>query len=526
MDEPLEKVEAKIESGIMAPTREGSLASDDEIRNLRHVSAPLPMRVCIRSPSLYAMGTASTNTSPKNYLQNGPNDLVPGAMDLGKSRATTVNLAFTVLVNILPLPTSILVDGCLGRYRALQIFTGIYAIGSTILFATSFPSEISSGIVIPGFVAGALLIVVGLGGVQASVQPFIADQYTEHEMRIRVTKRGERVVEDRELTIQYIYNLYYWMVNVGSLGSIATTLMEKHIGFWSAYLLDLCAVILCVFIVHVAKSRFVHPPVQGSKLPRAARCLWYAVRGGFKLNAALPQYQLETHGRVVPWDKEFIVELRDALSAFKICIGWPIFWVCMAEGAQVSISQAGQMETHGIPNDLIKSANPIAYVIFGLIVHKQLYPFLQKRKFIFRAVDWITLGFVIMSVAMAYSATVQAFIYRTGPCYSHPLECEASDSGKIPNRIHVLWQLPTFIIIALAEVFCWPTGSEYTYSHAPKSMKSILQACYIGTAGLGYLLGMALSPLARDPLLVVLWSVVAGLMFITACAFRVAFRKY
>lgn len=29
-------------------------------------------------------------------------------------------------------------------------------------------------------------------------------------MRIKVTKRGERVVEDRELTIQYIYNLYYW----------------------------------------------------------------------------------------------------------------------------------------------------------------------------------------------------------------------------------------------------------------------------------------------------------------------------
>jgi POT family proton-dependent oligopeptide transporter len=177
------------------------------------------------------------------------------------------------------------------------------------------------------------------------------------------------------------------------------------------------------------------------------------------------------------------------------------------------------MEIHGIPNDLIKSANPIAYVIFGLIVQKQLYPFLQKRKIVFHAVDRITLGFVIMSV-------VQAFIYRTGPSYSHPLACEASDSGQIPSRIHVLWRLPTFIIIALAEVFCWPTGSEYTYSHAPKSMKSVLQACYIGTAGLGYLLGMALSPLARDPLLVVLWSVVAGLMFITACPFRVAFRKY
>jgi POT family proton-dependent oligopeptide transporter len=184
------------------------------------------------------------------------------------------------------------------------------------------------------------------------------------------------------------------------------------------------------------------------------------------------------------------------------------------------------MESHGIPNDLIKSINPVAYVIFGIIIQKQLYPFLQKRKIAFSAVNRITLGFAIMAVAMAYSAVVQNAIYQAGPCYSYPLACDASQEGRIPNRVHVLLQLPTFVIIAIAEVFCWPTGSEYTYSHAPKSMKSILQACYIGTAALGYLLGMALSPLAKDPLLVVLWSLVAGMMFLTACLFRVAFRKY
>jgi POT family proton-dependent oligopeptide transporter len=46
------------------------------------------------------------------------------------------------------------------------------------------------------------------------------------------------------------------MVNVGSLGSVATTLMEKYIGFWSAYLLDLCAVAICVLVVQVARPKF------------------------------------------------------------------------------------------------------------------------------------------------------------------------------------------------------------------------------------------------------------------------------
>lgn len=90
-------------------------------------------------------------------------------------------------------------------------------------------------------------------------------------MRIKSLKNGRRVVVDRELTIQYIYNVYFWyaatidslassdhcrMVNVGSLGSVATTLMERYIGFWSAYLLDLCAVILCAVMVHLAGNKF------------------------------------------------------------------------------------------------------------------------------------------------------------------------------------------------------------------------------------------------------------------------------
>jgi POT family proton-dependent oligopeptide transporter len=49
-------------------------------------------------------------------------------MGLGKSHATTVNLAFTVAVNLLPLPASIMADGRLGRYKALQIFTGFESI--------------------------------------------------------------------------------------------------------------------------------------------------------------------------------------------------------------------------------------------------------------------------------------------------------------------------------------------------------------------------------------------------------------
>jgi POT family proton-dependent oligopeptide transporter len=36
------------------------------------------------------------------------------------------------------------------------------------------------------------------------------EQYTETIPKVKVLKNGEKVITDRELTIQYIYNVYYW----------------------------------------------------------------------------------------------------------------------------------------------------------------------------------------------------------------------------------------------------------------------------------------------------------------------------
>ncbi|PYI21917.1 hypothetical protein BO99DRAFT_480179 [Aspergillus violaceofuscus CBS 115571] len=506
-----------------------SAYSDDGLQHLLHVADSLPPRVWIAaSIAVFERFTyEGTQSIFQNYLQHSPSDSIPGALGLGESRATTVNLAFTVLVNILPLPISILVDGRLGRYLALQIFFVLYTLGSLTLFITSLPAMMRNGAAVPGFAVGAALIAIGLGGVLASLQPFIADQYTDPGGRIETRANGRRVVVDRDLTVQYIYSVYYWMTNLGAMGALATTMMERYVGFWSSYLLALCSVLVCLVIVQAARGIFVHPPPQRTVLPQAAQCLWYACRSGFNLEACDPQTQLTMHQRVVPWNEGFIAELRSGISAFKICMGWPIFWLCMSQASQQGISQAGTMQSHGIPNDVLKVSNPVAYILFGVLVQKILYPFLQRIGIMFNPVNRITLGFLIMSLAMTYFAILQAAIYHARPCYDHPLACAASNSdhGQIPNQIHILIQLPTYIIIALAEVFCWPTGAEYLYTHSPKSMKSVMQACYVGTLALGYGLGMALSPLAKDPYLVILWSIAAGLVFVCACVFWVAFRR-
>lgn len=51
------------------------------------------------------------------------------------------------------------------------------------------------------------------------------------------------------------------------------------------------------------------------KLVNALSC---AIKGGFDLNAATPRAQLEKHGRTVPWDDQYIEDLRQALQVCKV----------------------------------------------------------------------------------------------------------------------------------------------------------------------------------------------------------------
>jgi POT family proton-dependent oligopeptide transporter len=56
------------------------------------------------------------------------------------------------------------------------------------------------------------MIILGIGtaGVKATASPFIGDQYAETAPQVITTKKGERVIADRALTLQYIYNVSYW----------------------------------------------------------------------------------------------------------------------------------------------------------------------------------------------------------------------------------------------------------------------------------------------------------------------------
>ncbi|KAI0975666.1 POT family-domain-containing protein [Xylaria arbuscula] len=507
----------------------GRPATEYEIKTLRHVTDGIPLRVWLVALISAAERFTywSTQATWQNYIQHSPGDQIRGALGLGQAAGLTINSAFNVVIYILPIFIGPIADGRLGRYRTLQICTCFYLAGMFVLLGTSTPVAMRSGASLPGFIVALLLASIGLGGVQAVTTPLIADQYDETVARIAYKKNGEQVVIDRDMTIHYIYSIYYWLANAASLGAIPSTLLEKYFSFWSAYILTTSVLSLSVLVLWFGKPYFILSPPSGTVLPQAAQVIWIGATSKFNLDAALPENQLEC-GKQVAWNASFVKDIRQALMAVKICLAWPVLRLCVGVASSLSVVQAGQMQTIGIPNDLLTAFNSLALVIVGLAVETWLYPFLEKRWIRFFVMKRITLGLLFMALSMAYAALVQGLVYNAPPCYNFPLKCHGPDGSIItaPNRVNVLVQLPLYVLVAVSEVFAFVTGSAYTYQKAPHNMKSILQSFYAFMSGIGYLLAVAISPAAKDPNLVIIWSLVAGLTGATTIIFYACFRHY
>lgn len=426
-----------------------------------------------------------------------------------------------------PILGAVIADQYLGKYNMILHFAVIYICGLLILVTTALPVSIGNGAALGGLIAAMIVLGVGTGGIKSNVSPLIAEQYTNTKQKIKILKSGERVIVDPAVTIQRIYMIFYLCINIGSLSAIATTEMELHIDFWAAYLLPLCMFIVGFTAIVVGKKFYVQRPPRGSVIFHAFRAMWIGLTHKFNMDAAKPSYRDEFGGSyATPWDDQFILEIKRALVACKVFVFFPIYWLVYGQMITNFISQAGQMQLHGIPNDIMQNINPLSIIIFIPIMDRLVYPSLRKWGIPFRPITRITFGFFFASAAMVYAAIVQHLIYSSPPCYEAPLACSASNDGAEHNRIHVAVQTPAYLLIGISEIFASITGLEYAYTKAPASMKSFVMSMFLLTSAFGSALSIALSPTAEDPKLLWMYTGLAIATFIAGWVFWFLFRRY
>jgi dipeptide/tripeptide permease len=442
----------------------------------------------------------------QNYIANEYNDAngLPGALGLEQRGATAMTNFFQFWCYLTPLFGAIVADQYLGKYATIKWFSLVYMAGISILFVTSLPWAVKSGAAFPGLIVAMVVIGLGTGGIKSNVSPLIAEQIRSTKPFVKTLPSGKQAIVDPEVTVQRIYMVFYMCINIGSISAIATTMLELHVGFWSAYLLPL--IMFCVgYVVLVSgKKRYIIKPPQGGVIGNCFRALYIAARNGGSLDKAKASAQ--SHGQsksLVTWDDKFIDELKTALVACKVFLFFPIYWVCFSQMMNNFISQAGQMELHGLPNDILPNLDPITIILLIPLMDRLIYPFIRTRVHLpFTSTTRITIGFLTAAIAMLYAGVLQSVIYAAPPCYSRPSKCDAGliSAGKYtPNQIHVAWQTPAYVLVALSEILASITGLELAYAKAPENMKSFIMSLFLLTSAVGSALGILIAPFAKDP---------------------------
>jgi hypothetical protein len=207
------------------------------------------------------------------------------------------------------------------------------------------------------------------------------------------------------------------------------------------------------------------------------------------------------------------MHLADARSS----LAFVMFYVCVDQMQNNLISQTSRMDTNGAPNDLIPVLNQVGCIFLGPLIQGVLYPLLHRCRVYLTPVTRITIGFALVALSMLHATVVQVLIYRSPPCFDQTGNCG-------PGRVNVWIQAPLYFLISAGEIFAYVTALEYTYSHAPSSMKVVVQAMALLVGSIGSACAMALTPAARDPYLVIFYGSLTGGMAGTTLLFWMVFR--
>ncbi|KZT02811.1 PTR2-domain-containing protein [Laetiporus sulphureus 93-53] len=474
---------------------------------------------------------------PHSRTGAGYADGQSGALGLGQRASTAIGTFNSFWVYIIPLLGAYIADTRWGRFKTICISVGIALIGHVILVGSALPGPIEhQKLSLSIFLTAVVIMGIGTGGFKANISPLVAEQYRRTKLSVTTLQTGERVIIDPALTTARIYMYFYLFINTGALvGQIGMTYSEKYVGFWLAYSLPTLVFLLCPYILYLGRNRYIKTPPSESVLLTVFRMVKFQMNGRWSMNPFIIYERMQSPGfwtqarpsHVPPHNRPlwmtysdgWVDEVRRGFKACEVFLWYPIYYLSLNQLNNNLTSQAATMRTDGVPNDVLSNLDPLTLVIFIPIFDFCLYPSLGYAGFRFTPLKRITAGFIMASIAMAWTASVQHSIYQRNPCGLYVATCEDADGRAVTSDLSVWLQAPSYILIGLSEILASITGLEYAYTKAPKNMRSLVMAVFLFMSAVASAIGEAFVSLSADPLLVWNYGVMSVLAAIAGTAF-------
>jgi POT family proton-dependent oligopeptide transporter len=345
---------------------------------------------------------------------------------------------FMAAVYAFPLVGAIVSDWLIGKYRTILFVSILYVVGHAVLALMDFPTitGIDPKVLL---MLGLALIAIGAGGIKPCVSAHVGDQFGEHNRHM----------------IAKAFGWFYFSVNLGATISMPLTpwLLEYYGPGW-AFGVPGVAMAIAALVFWLGRYKFVHIPAGGSGFFRET----FSAYGVRALTNLIPLYLF-----TIP------------------------FWCLFDQTHSTWVHQAKNMSTAGAewigldPKVLpaqMQTVNTVFILLFIPLFSYVVYPLLGKL-FEVTPLRKIGIGLFVTALSFVIPSLVQVSI----------------DAGGAP---HIGWQVLAYALITAAEVMVSITTLEFSYTQAPRKMKSFVMGVYMLAITLGNLLTAQVNDFIAD----------------------------
>jgi POT family proton-dependent oligopeptide transporter len=274
-----------------------------------------------------------------------------------------------------------------------------------------------------GVFLGLMLIAIGAGGIKPCVSAHVGDQFGEKNSHM----------------LPKIFGWFYFSINLGAFTSMLLTpyALENWGPAW-AFGIPGGLMVIATIVFWMGRKLFVHIPAAGKDFTKDT----FSPEG-----------------------------MKITMKLILIYLFVAMFWALFDQTSSKWVFQAQKMnmEVFGmkiLPSQM-QSLNPILVLTFIPIFSYVLYPFLG-RFFEVTPLRKIAIGFFISIGAFALPMWIESRI----------------QVGEAPS---ILWQALAYVLITAAEIMISITCLEFSYTQAPKSMKSFIMGLFMASVALGNL---------------------------------------
>jgi POT family proton-dependent oligopeptide transporter len=266
-----------------------------------------------------------------------------------------------------------------------------------------------------GLAMGLCLIAIGSGGIKPCVSANVGDQFSASNQHL----------------ISRAFGWFYFSINAGSFVSILLIpWLLAHYGSRIAFAVPGVLMAVATLVFWLGRRKFVHVPPGGRAFIR------------------------ETFSR------EGIMTL---LRLAVIYVFVAVFWALWDQSGGEWVLQANKMDLRflgitWLPSQ-IQAVNAIMILVFIPLFQYVIYP-LINRVFLLTPLRKMGLGLLAAGASFVVSAWIESQL----------------GAGLKPN---IAWQMPAYALLTAGEIMVSITSLEFSYTQAPKKMKSMVMAVYL-----------------------------------------------